>query len=109
MCLHEIINHIGSAGFIMGQQTGVTIRGIVTAFDWNRVGQIKAVDIAAYDDKRYRIADDHMGMQLRVLIKKRIVVDGFIGTENNKPVLYIHHFQIDTSDTMKASKNRMVR
>jgi hypothetical protein len=84
----------------MGKQTAVTIRGIVIASAWNRVGEIKAVDIAGYDEKRYRIADDHIGRQLRVLNKKRIVVKGFFDTENNKPVLYVHHFQIDASEAL---------
>ena len=90
----------------MGKRTAVTIQGIVIAATWNQVGEITAVDIAGYDEKRYRIADDHMGRQLRVLNKKRIVVDGFIEAENNKSVLHVPHFQIDTADAIKASKSQ---
>lgn len=61
------------------------------------------MDIAEYDEKRYRNADDHMGRQLRRLIKKRIVATGFIQTENDHPVLYVHHFQIDAVDAIKAA------
>lgn len=62
----------------MGKRTATTIRGIVIDATWNRVGEITAVDIAGYDEKRYRIADDHKCMQLQGLNKKWIVVDGFI-------------------------------
>lgn len=84
----------------MGKRTAITIRGIVIAGAWNRVGEIMSVDIAGYDEKRYQIADDHMGRQLRALIKKRIYVDGLFETENNKTVLYVHHFKLDTSETI---------
>lgn len=90
----------------MGKRTAITIRGIVIAAAWNRVGEITAVDIAGYDEKRYRIADDHMGIQLRVLNKKRIVADGFFDTDNNKPVLYVHHFKIDASEAIDALKSQ---
>lgn len=87
----------------MGKQTAVTIRGIVIAAAWKQNGEILAVDIAGYDEKRYRIADNHFGLQLRALIKQRIVVDGFIETKNNNSVIHIHHFHIDSSDAEKAA------
>ena len=87
----------------MGKQTAVTIRGILIAAAWKQNGEILAVDIAGYDEKRYRIADDHLGAQLRALIKKRIVVDGVIETEMNHSVIHIHHFRIDTSEVTKAA------
>jgi hypothetical protein len=101
---HGVINHLVNDYCIMGKRIAITIRGIVIAAAWKQNGEISAVDIAGYDENRYRVANDHFGIQLQGLIKKRIVVDGFVETENNKSVLYIRHFQIDTSDTMKALK-----
>lgn len=82
----------------MERPTAITIRGIVIAAAWKQNGEITAVDIAGFDEKRYRIADNHMGTQLRMLIKEQIIVDGIIESENNMSVIKIHHFRIDTSD-----------
>lgn len=87
----------------MGKRITINIRGIIIAAAWNQNGEISAVDIAGYDEKRYRIADDHLGAQLWAMIKKRIVVDGFLEIENNKSVIHIRHFRIDTSDVTKAA------
>ena len=81
----------------------INIRGIVIASAWKQNGEISAVAIAGYDEIRYRIVDDHLGAQPRALIKKRIVIDGFIETENKNLVVHIRHFRIDTSDTAKAA------
>ena len=43
------------------------------------------------------------GRQLRGLIKKRIIVSGFLETENDHPVIYVHHFKIDSEDATQAA------
>lgn len=86
----------------MEKRITINIRGILVAAAWKHNGEISAVDIAGYDEKRYRVADDHLGAQLLAMIKKRIVVDGILKSENNNSVIHIHHFHIDTSDVIKA-------
>lgn len=87
----------------MDKPNAITIQGIVIAAAWKPGGEIMAVDIAGFDEKRYRIANDDMGSQLRVLIKKRIVADGFIEMKNNQSVLHVRHFQIDTANPLMTS------
>lgn len=69
--LHSIINHLVSEYSIVAKWGTINIRGIVIASAWNQNGEISAVAIAGYDEIRYRIADDHLGAQLRALIKKK--------------------------------------
>ena len=82
----------------MGTQALIKLQGIVIAAAWDPSGDVAEVDIAGYDEKRYRVADDHMGRKLRAYIKKRIIADGMIETGVNGIVIYVHHFRIDPPD-----------
>ena len=79
----------------MGTRASIKLEGIVIAAAWNTKGEVAAVDIAGYDEQRYRVAGDHMGKKLWAHIKKRIVVDGMFETGANGMVIYVHQFRID--------------
>ena len=73
----------------------ISIRGLIIAAAWTQKGEVAAVDIAGYDEKRYRVADNHMGRQLRMHTKKKVTVEGVLDTENCNKVLYVERFCID--------------
>ncbi|BBO91370.1 hypothetical protein [Desulfosarcina ovata] len=80
----------------------IQMKGIVIAAAWGEHGDITAVDIAGYDEKRYRVADDLVGRQLKQLIKERLIVDGMIEKTGNRNILHVKAFQRD--DAAKDKK-----
>ncbi|BBO84916.1 hypothetical protein DSCO28_54820 [Desulfosarcina ovata subsp. sediminis] len=80
----------------------VQMKGIVIAAAWGENGDITAVDIAGYDEKRYRVADDLVGRQLKQWIKERLIVDGMIEKTGNRTILHVKAFQRD--DAAKDEK-----
>lgn len=82
----------------MGIRVPISIRGLIIAAEWTQKGHVAAVEIAGYDEKRYRVVDDRIGRQLRRHIKKIVTVDGVLDTENGNQVLYVERFRIDDPD-----------
>jgi hypothetical protein len=80
----------------------ISIEGIIIASEWEPNGEIKAVDIAGYDETRYRIVDDHVGRKLNDLIQKKVIVSGFVDITKVRPNIQIHTFRIDCSDSIPA-------
>ncbi|BBO75590.1 hypothetical protein DSCW_30070 [Desulfosarcina widdelii] len=80
----------------------VTLKGIVVAADWETNGKVSAVDIAGYDEKRYRVADELMGPRLLNLVKERIIAQGTVVSENQRNVIYVHRFRLDDKETVLA-------
>ena len=87
----------------MGIRVPISIRGLIIAAAWTQKGEVAAVDIAGYDEKRYRVVDDRIGKQLRTYIKKKVVVHGVLDTENGNKVLYVERFRIDNPDEPSSS------
>jgi len=79
-----------------------TIRGIVVPAAWRPGGLVAAVDVAGYDESRYRVVDDPMGKQLLGLLKKRVIADGVLQTIDNRPTILVQRFRIDPSDPMRT-------
>ena len=79
----------------MGIRIPISIQGLIIAAAWTQEGDVAAVDIAGYDEKRYRVFDDRLGKQLIEHIKKRVAVDGFLDTENGNQVFYVERFLVD--------------
>lgn len=82
----------------MSTKKRIVIKGIVVAAAWGADGEIAAVDIAGYDERRYRVANDHKGQQLREWNKKTVVVHGRLGTEGRKNLLYVDRFNAEDAD-----------
>ena len=80
----------------MGIRIPISIQGLIIAASWTEKGVVAAVDIAGYDEKRYRVFNDHLGKQLLEHIKRRVAIDGFLDTGNGNQVLYVERFHIDS-------------
>ena len=68
----------------MEKLTPTILRGIVIASAWGKNGEVTAVDIADFNERRYRVADDRTGIALRSCLKKRIIAKGILTKENNR-------------------------
>ena len=95
---------------MMAKQNPTTIRGIILAAGWEKNGGISAVDIAGYDEKRYRVVNDAMGRQLHDHMRKQVVVQGRVTMRENRLSIYVSRFQIEDFDSRhsmaKAEKER---
>ena len=76
----------------------ITIKGIVIAADWDPSGDVSAVDIAGYDEKRYRVADNPMALQMRRYIRKSVVVQGRLSIDNHRNLIVVEDFRLDEAD-----------
>jgi hypothetical protein len=83
----------------MQQRTPVRLRGIAIAAAWENGGAVTAVDIAGYDEQRYRVVDDGTGKRLRRFIKERLIVEGEVESTGQMTLLHVKHFERDTSVT----------
>jgi hypothetical protein len=81
----------------MGNINLKNIRGIILAAGWTKDGQISDLDIAGFDEKKYRVVNDEIGTQLQAYIHQRINADGVVVFKKNRLMIYVHHFQIDSS------------
>jgi hypothetical protein len=81
----------------MHKPTPIKLKGIVIAAAWNKNGDVSAVDIAGYDEKRYRVADDFLGRQLRRFVKERLIIDGIVETTANRLTIHVKKFRTETS------------
>lgn len=89
-------------GGMMAKQNLTTIRGIVLASGWGEDGGISAVDIAGYDEKRYRVVSDAMGRKLKDHVRRQVVARGWVTTREHRLSIYVCHFQIEDSDSQLA-------
>ena len=80
----------------MEKATEVTVKGIVIASRWGKDGIVTSVDIAGYDEQRYRVAEDLMGMRLRLFTKKTVIVDGTVNITDRGKTICVHRFQVAT-------------
>lgn len=78
----------------MKKQGPISIRGIVIAAAWTPRGDVTEIDIAGYDEKRYRVVDDPIGGQLREHIKKSVVVEGVVKTKSGVLMITVKRFRI---------------
>lgn len=92
----------------MNNSSQVTVQGLVIAADWKQNGSVCKVDIAGYDEQKYRIADDQTGAKLLSLTQKRVIATGIVRMENNRMTLYVHHFRIDTSDPVQSPHLKII-
>lgn len=90
----------------MKTQSPISISGIVIAAAWTPNGDVTEVDIAGYDEKRYRVVDDHLGEQLRDHIKKRVIVDGVVKTKKGNLVITVKHFRIGNPGKPKSPASK---
>lgn len=81
----------------MQKRTPISLNGIVIAAAWERNGEISAVDISGYDERRYRVADDLMGRRLRQFVPKKLIVDSVIESTTNGETIDVLRFQLDKS------------
>lgn len=81
----------------MKKQTRIHLKGIVIPAAWDKKGAISALEIAGYDEKRYRVADDLIGRRLNQCIHERVEVDGVIETTTDPATIYVKGFHFDAS------------
>ena len=80
----------------MKKQTPIHLKGIVIPAAWDKKGDISALEIAGYDEKRYRVANDLNGRRLRQFIHERIIVEGVIEITTDRTTIYVKGFHFDT-------------
>ena len=76
----------------------IDIKGIVIAAEWGPDGNVSAVDLAGYDEKRYRIANDPRGHQLHGLVKHSVVIHGRLTSENKQNTIHVEYYRLDPED-----------
>jgi len=81
----------------MAEQRLTRIHGIVLAAGWKKNGAVTEVDLAGYDEKKYRVVNDAMGKRLRSHIQRRVVVDGLVSHSTDGLVIKVRHFVLDIS------------
>ena len=87
---------------IMKKKIPISIGGVVIAAAWTPLGDVTEVDIAGYDERRYRVVDDHIGGQLRDYIKKRVVVEGVVNDRKDGLAITVKRFRVDNPNTLKV-------
>lgn len=83
----------------MAEQNSTTIRGIILAAGWGKNGVISAVDIAGYDEKKYRVVNDAMGKKLQDHVKQPVVARGRVTKRGNRLSICVSRFQIEDFDS----------
>ena len=86
----------------MDERPLIELKGIIIAAAWGPNGEVSEVDMAGYDEKRYRIADDSVGRQLVQLVKKAVVIRGIIDFENQQNVVHVQSFRRDNAESTAA-------
>ncbi len=81
-----------------------SIKGIVVPGDWEPDGTVSAVDIVGYDEKKYRVAGDQIGLRLFELIKKPVIVQGVLQSGSLLDTIHVDHYQLDTSRDLCPSE-----
>lgn len=56
------------------------------------------MDIAGYDEKRYRVINDAMGRQLHAHVRQQVVAQGRVIMLENRLSIYVSRFQIEAFD-----------
>lgn len=92
----------------MKTQVPISISGIVIAAAWTPLGEVTEVDIAGFDEKRYRVINDQIGEQLRNHIKKTVIVDGVVKTKKGSLEIIVKRFHIGNPGKSKSSASRTV-
>ena len=77
----------------------INLKGIVIAADWGPNGEVLTVDIAGYDEKRYRVSDDPKGRLLKEYIQAKVVVEGKVGNEKQQEVIFVQNFWLDDAES----------
>lgn len=90
----------------MGAPPLIDLKGIVIAAGWGPDGEVSSVDIAGYDEKRYRVADNPAGRQMFQLIKKAVAIQGRLAIENQQNVIYIEYFRHDDAERPAADPDK---
>lgn len=94
-CTFTQLRRNALTGGMMAKQKPTTIRGIVLAAGWGKNGRISAVDIAGYDEKRYRVVNDAMGKKLLDHVRQQVVAHGRVTMRENRLSISMSHFQIE--------------
>ncbi|WP_419662142.1 hypothetical protein Dvar_25850 [Desulfosarcina variabilis str. Montpellier] len=81
----------------MEEKALIELKGIIIAAGWEPNGEVSALDIAGYDEKRYRIANDPVGCQLFQLIRKAVVIRGKMDMDNRQKVIHVQSFRLDNT------------
>jgi hypothetical protein len=74
-----------------------SIQGIVIPVAWNEKGEAISVAIATYNEGKYLVKDNIKGRELLSLLRKSVVVNGFLARRDTKNVIEVDNFQQDTS------------
>ena len=90
----------------MNKRVSIDLKGIVIAAAWGPTGEVSAVDIAGYDEKRYRIADDPIGRKLFQYVKKAVAVRGKLASEHQQNIVYVEEIWYDGTEPISADADR---
>lgn len=71
-----------------------TVRGIIIASCWSKDGRVSAVDIAGFDEKRYRVVNDKTGRQLHALTMQQVTAEGSLAMRGDAMYIQISGFNI---------------
>ena len=80
------------------KQTTTSIKGVVVPAEWETDGRVAAVDIAGYDEKKYRVAAGQIGSQLFRFIKQRIVAEGIVQSGKRWDTIHVDQYRLDMFD-----------
>ena len=76
----------------------IEVKGIIIAAQWGADGAVTAVDIAGFDEKRYRVVNDRIGRQLHKRVKHSVRVSGRTFTDDRHTMLSVEPYTLDADE-----------
>ena len=76
------------------EQELITIRGLVTPYEWDEKGNVIAIAISTFDEEEYLIDKDKQSNQLLSLMRQAVEVSGFVKEENGKKRIKLKKYSL---------------
>lgn len=73
----------------------VTIKGIILPAEWNQEGNTIRIVIVTYDEDRYLVVDGKFVQPLTDLLRKKVIIRGWVTMENNLKTIDVVDFSVD--------------
>lgn len=70
----------------------IFIRGLVIPAEWDETGKVVAVSVAAFDDKKYLVAENQAAKDLLNFVEHEVAVIGTLQTVGSRVFLTISDF-----------------
>jgi len=86
------------------EQELITIRGLVTASEWDEKGNVIAIAISTFDEDEYLVDSNLEGEELLCLIRKEVEVSGLLKQKNNKKIISVVDHRLGQDEEMPSNQ-----